>query len=105
MGSHSLLQGIFLTQDQTKASHISERFFTALATREAQNVVPDCSLKNDRMILVCFQDTPFNITAMQIYSPTTNVEEAEVELIYECLKDLLELTPKKDILSIRGNWE
>ena len=56
--------------------------------------------KNDRMILVCFQSKPFNITVIQVYAPTTNAEEAGVERFYEDLQDLLELTLKKDVLSI-----
>ena len=63
-----------------------------------------CSLKNDRMISVCFQSKPFSITVIQVYAPTTNAEEAEVERFYEDLPDLLELTPKKDVLFIIGNW-
>ena len=51
-----------------------------------------------------FQDTPFNITAIQAYALITNAEEAEVEQFYEDLQDLLELTPKKDVLFIRGDW-
>ena len=57
-------------------------------------------VKNDRMISVCFQDKPFNITVIQAYSPTTNAEEAEVEWSYEDLQDLLELTPKKMSFSL-----
>ena len=61
------------------------------------NAVLGCNLKNDRMISVCFQGKPFNITVIQVYPPTTNAEEAEVEWFYEDLQDLLELTsPKKD---------
>ena len=60
--------------------------------------------QNDRMISVCFQGKPFNITVIQVYAPTNNAEEAEVERFYEDLKDLLELTPKKDALSIIGDW-
>ena len=56
------------------------------------------------MISVCFQGKPFNITAIQVYAPTSNAEEAEVELFYEDLQDLLELTPKKDALFIIGEW-
>ena len=56
------------------------------------------------MISVCFQGKPFNITIIQVYSPTTNAEEAEVERFYEDLQDLLELTPKKDVLFIIGDW-
>ena len=56
------------------------------------------------MISVCFQGKPFNITVIQIYAPTSNAEEAEVEWFYEDLQDLLELTPKKDVLFIMGDW-
>ena len=56
------------------------------------------------MISVYFQGKPFNITVNQVYAPTTNSKEAEVERFYEDLQDLLELTPKKDILFIIGNW-
>ena len=64
------------------------------------NAVLGCNLKNDRMISVCFQSNPFNITVIQAYAPTSNTEEAEVEQFYEDLQDLLELTPKKDVLFI-----
>ena len=56
------------------------------------------------MISVRFQGKPFNITVIQIYGPTSNAEEAEVERFYEDLQDLLELTPKKDVLFIIGDW-
>ena len=56
------------------------------------------------MISVCFQGKPFNITLIQVYVPTSNAEEAEVEQLYEALQDLLELTPKKDVIFIIGNW-
>ena len=56
------------------------------------------------MISVRFQGKPFNITVIQVYAPTSNAEEAEVEWFYEDLQDLLELTPKKDILFIIGDW-
>ena len=56
------------------------------------------------MISVCFQGKPFSITVIQVYAPTSNAEEAEVEQFYEDLQDLLELTPKKDVLSIIGDW-
>ena len=61
-------------------------------------------LKEDRMISVCFQGKPFNITVIQVYAPTSNAKEAEVEQLYEDLQDLLELTPKKDVLFIIGDW-
>ena len=56
------------------------------------------------MISVCFQGKPFNITVIQAYAPTSNAEEAEVEWFYEDLQDLLDLTPKKDVLFILGDW-
>ena len=56
------------------------------------------------MISVCFQGKPFNITVIQVYAPTSNAEEAEVEQFYEDLQHLLELTPKKDVFFIIGNW-
>ena len=56
------------------------------------------------MISVRFQGKPFNITVIQVYVPTSNAEEAEVEQFYEDLQDLLELTPKKDVLFIIGDW-
>ena len=65
-----------------------------------QNAVLGCNLKNDRMISVCFQGKPFNITVIQVYAPTTNAEEAEQ--FYEDLHDLLELTPKKMSFSLNG---
>ena len=63
-----------------------------------------CNLKNDRMISVRLQGKPFNITVIQVYAPTSNAEETDVEQFYEDLQDLLELTPKKDILFIIGDW-
>ena len=56
------------------------------------------------MISVRFQGKPFNITVTQVYAPTSNAEEAEVEQCYKDLKDLLEITPKIDVLSITGDW-
>ena len=56
------------------------------------------------MISVHFQGKPFNITAIQVYAPTSNAEEAEVEWFYEDLQDLLELTSKKDVLFVIGDW-
>ena len=63
--------------------------------KRVQTVVLGCNLKNDRMISVCFQGRPFNITVIQVYAPTGNAEEGEVEWFYEDLQDLLELTLKK----------
>ena len=64
-----------------------------------------CSVKNDRMISLCLQSKPFNITVIQVYAPTTNPKEAEVEWFYEDIQDLLELIPKKkDVLFIIEDW-
>ena len=75
-----------------------------IANKRVRNAILGCSLKNDRMISVRFQGKPFNITVIQVYAPTNNAEETEVEWVYEGLQDLLELTPKKHILFITGNW-
>ena len=64
-----------------------------IINKRAQNAVLGCSVKNDRMISVCFQGKPFNITVIQVCAPTTNAKEAEVEWLCEDLEDLLELTP------------
>ena len=69
-----------------------------MVNKRVQNAVLGCNLKNDRMISVRFQGKPFNITVIQVYAPTSNAEEAEVERFYE------ELTPKKDVLFITGDW-
>ena len=75
-----------------------------MVNRRVRNAVLGCNLKKDRMISVHFQDKPFNITVIQVYSLTSNAEEAEVEQFYEDLQDLLELTPKKYVLFIIGDW-
>ena len=66
-----------------------------MVNKRVWNAVLGCSLKNDRMISVRFQGKPFNITVIQVYAPTSNAEEAEVEQFSEDLQDLLELTPPK----------
>ena len=74
-----------------------------MVNKRVQNSVLGCNLKNNRMISVRFQGKPFNITVIQVYAPTSNAED-EVEWFYEDLQDLLELTPKKDVLFIIGDW-
>ena len=69
-----------------------------------QNAVHGCNLKNNQIISVCFQGKPFNITATQVYVLNSNAEEAEFEWFYEDLQDFLELTPKKDVLFMIGDW-
>ena len=71
-----------------------------MVNKRVRNAVLGCSLKNNRMISVHFQGKPFNIMVIQAYAPTSNAEEAEVERIHEDLQDLLEPTPKKDVLSL-----
>ena len=73
-----------------------------IVNKRVQNAVLRYNLKNDRMISAHFQSKPFNITVTQVYAPTSNAEEAQVERFYEHLQDLLELTPKKDVLFITG---
>ena len=68
-----------------------------MVNKRVRNAVLGYNLKNDRMISVRLQGKPFNITVIQVYAPTSNAEEAEVEWFYEDLQDLLELTPKKDV--------
>ena len=75
-----------------------------IVNKRVRNAVFGCSLKNDRMISVHFQGKPFNITVIQVYALTSNAEEAKVEQFYEDLQDLVELTPKKDVLFIIGDW-
>ena len=75
-----------------------------IVNKRVQNAVLRCNLKKDRMISICFQGKPFNVMVIQVYAPTSNAEEAEVERFYEDLQDLLELTPKKDVLFIIGDW-
>ena len=75
-----------------------------MVNKRVQNAVLGCNLKNDRITSVCLQGKPFNITVIQVYATTSNAEEAEVEWFYEDLQDLLELTPKKGVLFIIGDW-
>ena len=75
-----------------------------IVNKGVQNAVLGCNLKNDRMISVRFQGKPFNVTVIQVYTPTINAEEVEVEWFYEDLHDLLELKPKKVVLFIIGDW-
>ena len=73
-----------------------------MVNKRVRNAVLGCNLKNDRMTSVHLQGKPFNITVIQVYAPTSNAEKAE--RFYEDLQDLLELTPKKDVLFILGDW-
>ena len=75
-----------------------------IVNKTVRNAILGCNLKNDRRISVRFQGKPFNISIIQVYAPTSNAEEAEVERFYKDLQDLLELTPKKDVLFIIGDW-
>ena len=75
-----------------------------IINKRVQNIVLGCNLKNDRMISVHFQGKPFSITVIQVYALCSNAEKAEVEWFYEDLQNLLELTPKKDVLFIIRDW-
>ena len=75
-----------------------------MVNKRVRNAVLGCSLKNDKMISVHFRGKPFNIMIIHGYASTSNAEEAEVERVYEDLQDLLERTPKKDVLFIIGDW-
>ena len=72
--------------------------------KKVWNAVLGCNLKNYRMISVCFQGKLFNIMVIQVYAPTNNAEEAEVERFCEDLQNILELAPQKDVLFIIGDW-
>ena len=73
-----------------------------MVNKRVQNAVLGCNLKNDRVISIRFQGKLFNIMVIQVYAPTSNTEEAEVEWFYEDLQDFLELIPQKDVLFIKG---
>ena len=75
-----------------------------MVNKRVRNAVLGCNLKNNRMISVCLQGKPFNITVIQAYASTSNAEEAEAERFYEDIQNLLKLTPKKDVLFIIGDW-
>ena len=75
-----------------------------MVNKRVRNAVLGRNLKNERMTSVRFQGKPFNITVIQVYAPTSNAEEAEIETFNEDLQDLLELTPKKVVLFIIGDW-
>ena len=92
-----------LDLEKAKESEIKSSTFhwTLEIAREFQKNT-GCNLKNNRMISVRFQGKQFNITVIKVYAPTAKAEEAE--RLYEDLKDILELTPKKDVLFIIGDW-
>ena len=75
-----------------------------MVNKRVWNAIFGCNLKNIGMISVHLQGKQFNITIIQVYAPTSNAEEADIERFYEDLQDLLELTPKKDVLFIIGDW-
>ena len=76
-----------------------------IVNKRVQNAALGCNLKKDRMISVHFQDKSLNSTVIQVYTPTSNAEEAEIKWFYEDLQDLLELTTKKDVLFITGDQD
>ena len=88
----------------TKQESLRRNGVAIMVNKGVRNAVLGCDLINARMISVHFQGKPFSITVIQTYAPTSNAEEAEVEWFYEDLQNLLELTPKKDVLFIVGDW-
>ena len=76
-----------------------------IVNKRVQNAILGCSLKNDKIISVRLQSKSFNITVIQVYAPTSNAEEAEIEQFYEDLQAFLELTPPKDVIFIIGDWK
>ena len=97
-GCSSKAQPLLLTLDE------GYLLTAIMVNKRVRNAVLGCNVKNDRMISIHCQGKPFNITVTQVYAPTSNAEETEVEWFYEDLQDLLELTPKKDVLFIIGDW-
>ena len=89
----------FCVQESLRRNEVAIR-----VNKRFQNAVLGCNLKNVRMISVHFQGKPFSIMVIQVYALTSNAEEAEVEQFDEGLQDLLELTSKKDVLFIIGDW-
>ena len=75
-----------------------------MVNKRVRNAILGSNLKNNRMISARFQGKPLNIMVIQAYTPTSNTEKSRVEWFYEDLQDLLELTPKKDVLFIIGDW-
>ena len=100
--------GVFNSADHyiyyCKEESLRRNGIALIVNKGVQNAVLGCNLQNDRMISVHYQDKPFNITVIQVYATTSNPEEAEVERFCEDLQDLLELTPKTDVLFIIGDW-
>ena len=76
-----------------------------IVNKRVRNAVPGCNLKNDRMISVHFQGKSITITVTEVYAPTSNSEEAEVEWFYEDIQDLLKITPPKNVLFITGDLD
>ena len=83
---------------------LEEMGIAIIVNKRVQNAVLGCNLKNDKMISVCLQGKPFNITVTQVYAPISNAEEAEVERFCEDLQDLVELIPKTDVLFSIEEW-
>ena len=96
--------GWILTQMIVGKNPLEEMGVAIIVSKRVWNAVLGCNLKNDRLISVHFQSKPFNITVIQVCTPTSNAEEAEVKRFFEDLQDVLELTPQKDVLFIIGDW-
>ena len=95
----NLIQTIIISTTVGK-NPLEEMEYPSQSTKESRMQYLGAVLENKIMISVCFQGKPFNITVIQVYALTSNPEEAKVEWFYEDLQDLLELTPKRDVLSL-----
>ena len=86
-----------LSMEFSRQESLRRNGVALIVNKRVLSAVLGCNLKNDRMISVCFHAKPFNMTVIQIYTPTINAEEAKVEQFYEELQDLLELTHTKKV--------
>lgn len=100
--------GEFATDDYMVyySGHENQRIngVALIVSNRVRNTIMGCNFKTDRMMSVRFQGQPFNITVIQIYAPTTEAEEEDIDQFYEDLRELLQLTPKKDVVFIIGDW-
>ena len=94
---------VHLSLEFSRQEYLRRNRVSIMVNKRAQNTVLGCNLKNNRIISLRFQGKPFNITVIQAYAPS-NAVEAEVEWFCEDIQNLLELTPKKDVLFIIGDW-
>ena len=95
--------GEFNSDDYCGQESLRRNGVAIMVNKRVRNAVHGGNLKNNRMISVHFQGKPFNITVIQVYAPTSNAEEVQVEWFYEDLQELLEVVPKRDVLNHQGS--